>query len=157
MYFFVHYILWIDKDMSPVQRYKKSCNRNACSLFLFRRISNLSSLCPCSAGYPVPADLQFAGSPGLAQNVGRSSGQQKLRSDKFCEIGPATACKADYPAHIAPKSPQEHRLGSVVLSELIINQFFKLVRCSQVLALVQEDLQIRLNERFAGTTLHGFA
>ena len=38
---------------------------------------------------------------------------EKLGSDKFCEIGPAAACMADYPEHIAPKSPQKHRLGSI--------------------------------------------
>ena len=36
-----------------------------------------------------------------------------LGSDKFCEIGSAAACMADYPEHIAPKSPQKHRLGSI--------------------------------------------
>ena len=29
----------------------------------------------------------------------------KLGSDEFCKIGLAVACMADYPEHIAPKSP----------------------------------------------------
>ena len=47
---------------------------------------------------------------------------KKPGSDRFCEIGPAAACMADRPEHIAPKSPQEHRPGSAILSELIINK-----------------------------------
>ena len=38
---------------------------------------------------------------------------EKLGSNMFCDIGPAAACMADYPEHIAPKSPQKHRLGSI--------------------------------------------
>lgn len=58
--------------------------------------------------------------------------QQILASDKFCEIGPAGACMADYSEHIAPKSPQKYRLGSNIFSELIVNQAFKLARSSQI-------------------------
>ena len=39
--------------------------------------------------------------------------RERLGSVEFCEIGPAAACMADYPEHIAPKSPQKHRLGSI--------------------------------------------
>lgn len=46
----------------------------------------------------------------------------KLGSDRFCKIGPAAACMADCPESTAPKSPQEHRPGSTILSERIINQ-----------------------------------
>ena len=53
---------------------------------------------------------------------------------------------ADYPEHIAPKSPQEHRLGSPILSEQIVNQPFKFVQCSQIDFLVPADLKIRPNE-----------
>ena len=42
-------------------------------------------------------------------------------SDMFWKTGPAAACMADYPEHIAPKSPQEHRSGSAIPSERIIN------------------------------------
>ena len=38
---------------------------------------------------------------------------ERLGSVEFREIGPAAACMADYPEHIAPKSPQKHRLGSI--------------------------------------------
>ena len=50
----------------------------------------------------------------------------------FCEIGLAWPCVTDYRKHIAPMSPQKHRLGSATLSELIINQAFKLAQYSQV-------------------------
>ena len=55
----------------------------------------------------------------------------------FCEIGPAAACMADYPEHIAPRSPQKHRHGSAILSEHIVNQHFKLAQCSQVASKTQ--------------------
>ena len=58
--------------------------------------------------------------------------QQILVSDKFCEIGSAGACKADYSEHIAPKSPQKYRLGSNIFSELIVSQAFKLAQSSQI-------------------------
>ena len=64
----------------------------------------------------------------------------------FCEIGPAWGCVADYPGHIAPKSQQEHRLGSPILSEQIVNQPFKFVQYSQIDFPVPADLKIRPNE-----------
>ena len=64
----------------------------------------------------------------------------------FCEIGPGVACVADYPGHIAPKSQQEHRLGSPILSEQIVNQPFKFVQYSQIDFPVPADLKIRPNE-----------
>ena len=66
-----------------------------------------------------------AGSLGLAQSVGHGSGQQKPGSGMFSEIGPAEVCIVDYPEHTALKSPQEHRPGSAIPSELFINQVFK--------------------------------
>ena len=38
---------------------------------------------------------------------------EKLGSNMFCDIGPAAACMADYPEHIAPKSMLLRRLGSI--------------------------------------------
>ena len=59
-------------------------------------------------------------------------GRQKLGSNMFCEIGPASACVADYLEHNAPKSPQGHRLESIILFQQIVNQASKLARCSQI-------------------------
>ena len=73
--------------------------------------------------------------PGRRWLCGKSPSQQRttiLRSDKFCEIGPAGACMADYLEHIAPKSPQKYRLESNIFSELIVNQAFKLAQSSQI-------------------------
>ena len=55
----------------------------------------------------------------------------------FCKTGPAAACVADYPEHIAPRSPQKHRPVSVILSEQTVNQHFKLAQCSQVASKTQ--------------------
>ena len=55
----------------------------------------------------------------------------------FCETGPAAACVADYPEHIAPRPPQKLRPGSGILSEQIFNQHFKLAQCSQVASKTQ--------------------
>ena len=38
---------------------------------------------------------------------------ERLGSDGFCEIGPATSCMAVYPERNAPKSPQKPRLESI--------------------------------------------
>ena len=59
-------------------------------------------------------------------------GRQKLGSNMFCEIGPAAACVADNPEHNAPKSPQKHRLESIILFQQIVNQASKLARYSQI-------------------------
>ena len=58
--------------------------------------------------------------------------RKKLGSRKFYKIGSATACMADYPERIAPKSPQKPRLGSSALSEQIANKPFILTQCFQV-------------------------
>ena len=42
---------------------------------------------------------------------------EKLGSDKFCEIGPATSCMAVYPERNAPKSPQKPRLESIAFQK----------------------------------------
>ena len=53
-------------------------------------------------------------------------------SDKFCEIGHAVTCTADYPERTALKSQQKHRPVSAVLSEHIGSQPFKLAQSSQI-------------------------
>lgn len=73
-----------------------------------------------------------AGRRAPAGGEGRLLQTKKLGSRKFYKIGPATACMADYPERIAPKSPQKPRLGSSILSEQIANKPFKLAQCSQV-------------------------
>ena len=82
-------------------------------------------------------------------------GRQKLGSNMFCEIGPAAACVADNPEHNAPKSPQKHRLESIILFQQIVNQASKLARYSQICSgHVPEDLQIRRNENRLSIGLH---
>ena len=96
---------------------------------------------------------------------------EKLGSGMFCEIGPAAACVADNPEHNAPKSPQKHRLESIILFQQIVNQASNLARYSQICSghvlvmfrpcfrpcsgHVPEDLQIRRNEnRLSRSDLH---
>ena len=50
----------------------------------------------------------------------------------FCKIGPATTCMADYPEHIAPKSPKKHRLGNEWKLQVAYNAIFTRKARSQV-------------------------
>ena len=119
------------------------------------RVSSRSCILP-AAYFQCVCDRCFHDSPSLRPPAPRNSrkpidhggGQQKPGSKEFCEMGPAGACAADYPEHIAPKSPQEHRFGSPILSEQIVNQPFLLAQCSQIDFLVPADLEIRPNGIF---------
>ena len=53
---------------------------------------------------------------------------------RFCKIGRAMTCTADYLERTAPKSQQKHRPVSAVISEHIGSQPFKLAQSSQIIS-----------------------
>ena len=59
---------------------------------------------------------------------------EKPGSMRFCKIGRAMTCTADYLERTAPKSQQKHRPVSAVLSEHIGSQPFKLAQSSQIIS-----------------------